>query len=105
MAVANYEPTGEGQIALVEGDFIEVTDKAQDEDGNDEKAWWYGINLRGKEEGWFPANCVQKRGCKIRFEVQNHEKKPVKPAKPDISPKLVTVNSKYTNISNQFCVT
>lgn len=99
MAIANFEPTGDGQIALVEGDFIEVYEKAKDEDGNEEDSWWYGVNLRGKEEGWFPANCVQKRGGKIGERIaaeqkqQQQNQKSVKLAKPSISPKPMKLDS------------
>lgn len=104
IAIGKYEPTGKGQIALQEGDFIEVIEKAPDEDGNEDDAWWYGKNLRGKEIGWFPANCVKKKEGKVGFLVEQKQQpqKPPKPVKPNVSTKSVKVESEYANILNEF---
>ena len=85
-AIVNYEATEDWQLSLAEGDFIEVINK----DERDDDGLWYGKNLLGKKEGWFPASCVQKKVSKIaRKSVEEskvqQQQRPEKPSKPAIA--------------------
>lgn len=52
VALYDYEPQAEGDLALIAGDRIEITEKTDSQQG-----WWKGI-LNGRT-GVFPANYVQ----------------------------------------------
>ncbi len=84
-AIVNYEATEDWQLSLAEGDFIEVIKK----DDVDDDGLWYGKNLLGKKEGWFPASCVQKKVSKIARksaeESKVQQRRPEKPSKPAIA--------------------
>jgi hypothetical protein len=63
-AVYDYKPTGEGELAVTEGDLLFVLDKGDDD-------WWKAKKKAGNEEedepeGLVPANYVEEVGSRMR---------------------------------------
>lgn len=106
-AIANYEATDDSEISLVEGDFIEIYQK--EGKGN----FWFGKNLRGKLEGYFPASCVKTSRGKVgsvaatignSVLADDGQTKPSSPTKPALLPKpMISPKTMGVCISFYYC--
>jgi len=54
-----FQPQGEGELELAEGDAIVITHDPDGQDGNSQDRWVYGRNeARNGDSGWFPLSHI-----------------------------------------------
>ena len=55
MANRDFEPEGQGELQLQDGDHVEITHDPERDHASMHR-WLYGVNQRSKEHGWFPLS-------------------------------------------------
>jgi len=56
LARQDFEPQGQGELALTEGEFVCITHDPEGEHGSNQDRWVYGRSEAGGQLGWFPLS-------------------------------------------------
>jgi hypothetical protein len=72
-AIQAFEPEGQGELALRQGETVRVAHDPEGEHGDSQDRWVYGRSEESAESGWFPLSHTLPVGGDQQVSFQNYD--------------------------------